>query len=61
MYNIDKVPLSVAWSAMEKVYEEGLAKSIGVSNFPVAVLNNLLSTAKVVPAVDQIVFFKIII
>lgn len=50
----DKVPLAVSWAAMEKVCEEGLAKSIGVSNFPVAVLNNLLTTAKIRPAMNQI-------
>jgi diketogulonate reductase-like aldo/keto reductase len=40
---------------MEKVCEEGLAKSIGVSNFSVALLNDLSTTAKILPANNQIV------
>jgi len=43
-----------AWGWMEKCKEEGLAKSIGVSNFRVGDLEELLGGAKVVPAVNQI-------
>ena len=35
------------WADMEKVYEEGKAKAIGISNFSVKTLGELLKTAKV--------------
>jgi len=42
------------WSALERINSEGKAKAIGVSNFTVAHLTELLKTAKVVPAVNQV-------
>ncbi|RXW19770.1 hypothetical protein EST38_g6097 [Candolleomyces aberdarensis] len=45
-----------AWTEFEKIREEGLAKSIGVSNFGVEELQTLLKQAKVIPAVNQIRF-----
>ncbi|TFK93599.1 reductase AKOR2 [Polyporus arcularius HHB13444] len=42
------------WARMEKIYESGRAKAIGVSNFSVKNLKKLLETAKVVPAVNQV-------
>lgn len=43
-----------SWRALEKLLAEGRAKAIGVSNFMVPHLEELLSHAKVVPAVNQI-------
>lgn len=42
------------WRALEKVYSEGKVRAIGVSNFQVHHLDDLLAEAKVVPAVNQI-------
>ncbi|KAJ3753662.1 NADP-dependent oxidoreductase domain-containing protein [Lentinula raphanica] len=42
------------WKEMEEIKKEGLAKSIGVSNFMVEHLQLLLQDAAVVPAVNQI-------
>ncbi|KAF5315820.1 hypothetical protein D9611_004842 [Ephemerocybe angulata] len=42
------------WKHMEEVHEAGLATSIGVSNFRVEDLQDILKIAKVVPAVNQI-------
>ncbi|KAJ7507349.1 oxidoreductase [Mycena galericulata] len=42
------------WQAMEVVQAEGLAKSIGVSNFRVEDLKAILPGAKVIPSVNQI-------
>ena len=43
-----------AWRAMEEAQAEGKIKSIGVSNFMKRHLDALLETAKVIPAVNQI-------
>lgn len=43
-----------AWPIMEEVYEEGLAKSIGVSNYTVRHLEELLASCQVKPAVNQV-------
>ncbi|MCH4167611.1 MAG: aldo/keto reductase [Streptococcaceae bacterium] len=43
-----------AWRALEKAYEEGKVKAIGVSNFEQVDLQNLLEHAKIKPMVDQI-------
>jgi glycerol 2-dehydrogenase (NADP+) len=42
------------WKQFEQVYASGKARAIGVSNFSVPFLNELLAEAKVVPAVNQI-------
>ncbi|KAI1322184.1 Aldo/keto reductase-like protein [Xylariaceae sp. FL0255] len=42
------------WKDMEKLLEGGKVKAIGVCNYSVPYLENLLKQAKVVPAVNQI-------
>jgi diketogulonate reductase-like aldo/keto reductase len=43
-----------SWSVLERLHAEGLARSIGVSNFLVRHLDELLAHASVAPAVNQI-------
>jgi len=43
-----------SWKAMEELYEAGKIKAIGVSNFTSEQLDELLSYAKIKPAVNQI-------
>ncbi|MDO5001021.1 MAG: aldo/keto reductase [Eubacteriales bacterium] len=43
-----------AWRVMEKLYAEGKARAIGVSNFEPDRMLDLIAYNKVVPAVDQI-------
>lgn len=45
-----------SWRALEEIYQSGRAKSIGVSNFTVRHLEELLAHSKVVPAVNQVEF-----
>ena len=45
-----------AWPGMEEAHEVGYARSIGVSNFGVDDLRQLLATATVTPVVDQVQF-----
>ncbi|MGW5690351.1 aldo/keto reductase [Streptomyces sp. GMR22] len=42
------------WKAFEKIYAEGRAKAIGLSNFHPAHTQRLLSETSVVPVIDQI-------
>ncbi|KAK6788949.1 hypothetical protein RDI58_012748 [Solanum bulbocastanum] len=42
------------WAAMEECYKLGLTKSIGVSNFSCKKLADVLATAKIPPAVNQV-------
>ncbi|OJJ49416.1 hypothetical protein ASPZODRAFT_92068 [Penicilliopsis zonata CBS 506.65] len=42
------------WRAMEKIYEDGKARAIGVSNWTIHGLEQLLQFAKVQPHVNQI-------
>ncbi|EPS94973.1 hypothetical protein FOMPIDRAFT_1133350 [Fomitopsis schrenkii] len=48
--------IPTAWSKMEKLQSDGLVKSIGVSNFNVPQLQTLLSSAKIKPVANQILF-----
>src|SRR6476469_2956591 len=43
-----------AWRALEDAYQAGKIRSIGVSNFLESDLENILSTATVVPQVNQL-------
>jgi diketogulonate reductase-like aldo/keto reductase len=44
------------WKAMEELYEKGLIRAIGVSNFLVHHLEDFLPECNVVPAVNQVEF-----
>jgi len=46
--------LNSVWEEMEECVKLGLAKSIGVSNFSCKKLEQLLETAKIPPAVNQV-------
>ncbi|MFH1409657.1 MAG: aldo/keto reductase [Nanoarchaeota archaeon] len=45
-----------SWKAMEGIYKEGKAKSIGVSNFTIAHLKELLEHCDVLPVLNQVEF-----
>ena len=46
--------LAAVWKEFEAVQREGLARSIGVSNFTVADFEELLEGATVVPAINEV-------
>ncbi len=46
-----------AWKAMEEIYKTGKVKAIGVSNFNVHDLENILKDAEITPAIDQIQYY----
>ena len=47
------VSVHETWEAMEQMVEKGLVKNIGVSNFPVMLLHELLAKARIKPLVNQ--------
>lgn len=51
---LEFVKLEDTWKAMEKLVENGLVKSIGVSNFPVNTIIDMLSYCKIKPVVNQV-------
>eukprot|EP00727_Mastigamoeba_balamuthi_P014455 m51a1_g9634 putative aldose (283) ;mRNA; f:1149667-1150636 len=52
--DLDDVPIAETWRAMERLVDEGLVRSIGVANYSVAHLRDLLAVARIRPAVDQV-------
>jgi diketogulonate reductase-like aldo/keto reductase len=44
------------WKAFEKLYRDGKVKAIGISNFKIEYIEQLLQTAEIVPMVNQIEF-----
>ncbi len=44
------------WRAIEKLYKEGYIRAIGVSNFTVSHLKNLMKNAEIMPMVNQVEF-----
>lgn len=47
-------PVRETWEAMQELVSAGLVKAIGVANFTAPMLVDLLTYAKIVPAVNQI-------
>ncbi len=45
-----------SWRAMEELYRDGMARSIGVSNFTIFHLDELIKHSDIVPAVNQVEF-----
>lgn len=50
----EELPISVTWEAMEKCYNSGKAYGIGVSNFSIEKIEDLLSKCVTPPAVNQV-------
>ena len=50
----DAVPIYETWEAMERLVQAGLVRSVGVSNFGVSLLRDVLSYARIRPSVLQV-------
>ena len=51
---VAKIDIKEVWEAMEECQNLGLTKSIGVSNFYPKLIQEILSFAKIPPAVNQV-------
>lgn len=49
-----------SWKVMEKLYKEGRIKAIGVSNFQIRHLEDLLEDAEIVPMVNQVEYHPLL-
>ncbi|MGB3492272.1 MAG: aldo/keto reductase [Elainellaceae cyanobacterium] len=54
MIALDDLPLATTWAAMETLVDQGLCQHIGVSNFSVVKLQDLLNKARLKPELNQI-------
>ncbi|MGD1855125.1 MAG: aldo/keto reductase [Leptolyngbyaceae cyanobacterium] len=54
LISLEVLPILTTWSRMEALVEENLCRHIGVSNFSVAKLQNLLDKARLKPEMNQI-------
>ena len=51
---LSELPLATTWQSMETLVDQGLAHSIGVSNFSINRLEDLLKRASFKPSVNQV-------
>jgi methylglyoxal/glyoxal reductase len=49
------------WRALEEIYNQGRARAIGVSNFLIHHLDDLLQSAKIIPMVNQVEFHPFVV
>lgn len=54
MIPLSKLPLTETWHAMEKLVDDNLVKSIGISNFNIKNTSEILDAATIKPAILQI-------
>jgi alcohol dehydrogenase (NADP+) len=50
----DEIPITETWKALEASVDKGLVKDIGVSNFSIKKLKQLMPAARIQPAVNQV-------
>ncbi|KAF7175666.1 hypothetical protein CNMCM7691_009673 [Aspergillus felis] len=53
-FRLVDIPIGDTWAALEKLVKAGKIRSIGVSNFTIEKMEELLKTAEIPPAVNQI-------
>src|SRR5690606_14299397 len=52
--NNSEAPLKETWEVMEKAFEQGLVKHIGLSNFNQGKIREIMDSARVKPEVNQV-------
>jgi D-xylose reductase len=56
-----RVPLGATWAAMEELVDAGLVRRIGVCNYGVGLVRDLLASARIPPAVLQVEMHPLLI
>ena len=54
LVSLDEQPIATTWQAMEDLVDKGLTRHIGVSNFSIKKLKELLETATIPPEMNQV-------
>jgi len=54
LYTPEDLPLSSTWGAMEALVDAGLTRHIGVSNFSISRLREVMAGARITPEMNQI-------
>lgn len=54
LLSLQECPLTETWKAMEEVQAKGLCRHIGVSNFSIPKLKELIAVANIKPEIDQV-------
>lgn len=54
MISLQELPLELTWAEMEKAVNQGLVRSVGVSNFGAGALGALIEKAEIIPNVNQV-------
>jgi len=54
LVSLDEQPLDETWSAMEQLVDRGLVRQIGVSNFSILKLEQISSSCRIHPAINQV-------
>jgi len=49
-----RIPMHKLWASMESLVEKDLTRSIGVSNFNVQLMQDMLTYCKIKPACNQV-------
>jgi len=52
--DFNQVPIKETWTAMESLVQKGLVRAIGVSNFSIKKIEEIMAFAKIKPAVNQV-------
>ena len=52
--SLNEIPLSETWAAMQVIHGDGLARHIGISNFSVSDIDNLIASADIKPEMNQV-------
>jgi diketogulonate reductase-like aldo/keto reductase len=54
MHQNDRAKLAASYAAMEELLEAGLTRSLGVSNFDITLLRNLLEDCRIAPRTNEV-------
>ncbi|MDJ0844673.1 aldo/keto reductase [Crocosphaera sp.] len=54
LLSLSEVPLIETWQGMEQAVKEGLVKNIGVSNFSIKKLDDIITNCQIKPSMNQV-------